>query len=107
MTATAQRRGVFISVDGPSGCGKTTLTSALTQRLRTLGHHVHQTAEPSTGPIGALARAMTDTSSGAVLACLYAADRYHHIDTEIAPRVRSTGCSAPARSGRAAARSRR
>lgn len=39
------------------------------------------------GAIGTLARAMTDRASGTVLACLYAADRYHHLATEIRPRL--------------------
>lgn len=87
MTATTEQRGLFIAIDGPSGVGKTTLTRALCDRLRALGHDVHRTAEPSTGPIGALARMLTDTASGAVLACLYAADRCHHLDEEINPRL--------------------
>lgn len=86
-TGQDHRRGLFVTIDGPSGVGKTTLAQHLTQRLRATGRTVHITAEPSTGPIGALARALTDTASGTVLACLYAADRYHHLDTEITPRL--------------------
>jgi dTMP kinase len=47
------------------------------------GEDVHVTAEPSNGPIGKLCRELTDTVTGYTLACLYAADRYHHITTEI------------------------
>jgi len=32
-----------------------------------------------------LARDLVPTASGATLACLFAADRYHHLDTEIRP----------------------
>jgi thymidylate kinase len=32
-------------------------------------------AKPSTGPIGALCRELTDTTTGYAVACLYAADR--------------------------------
>jgi dTMP kinase len=51
------------------------------------GETVHVTAEPSTGPIGALARELTETVTGHALACLYAADRYHHIETEIRHQI--------------------
>ncbi len=45
------------------------------------------TAEPSSGPIGELCRALTETVTGPALACLYAADRYHHLVTEIRPKL--------------------
>lgn len=81
------QRGLFISVDGPSGAGKSTIVQHLAQMLVAVGETVHVTAEPSTGPIGALARELTETVTGHVLACLYAADRYHHIETEIRSHV--------------------
>jgi ribose 1,5-bisphosphokinase PhnN len=81
------QRGLFISVDGPSGAGKSTVVQHLAQMLVGAGETVHVTAEPSTGPIGALARDLTETVTGHALACLYAADRYHHIDTEIRSHV--------------------
>jgi dTMP kinase len=80
-------RGLFISVDGPSGAGKSTIVQHLAQLLVATGETVHVTAEPSTGPIGALAREPTETVTGHALACLYAADRYHHIETEIRPKL--------------------
>lgn len=46
---------------------------------------MHVTAEPSGGPIGLLCRELTEIVTGHALACLYAADRYHHIETEIRP----------------------
>lgn len=81
------QRGLFISVDGPSGAGKSTVVHHLAQMLVGQGENVHVTAEPSTGPIGTLAREFTETVTSHALACLYAADRYHHIDTEIRPRI--------------------
>jgi dTMP kinase len=48
---------------------------------------VHTTSEPSHGPLGTLARHGTDTYSGYVLACLVAADRYHHLATDIRPNL--------------------
>jgi dTMP kinase len=78
-------RGLFISVDGPSGAGKSTIVRHLAQMLVAAGKNVHVTAEPSAGPMGTLCRELTDSVTGHALACLYAADRYHHIETEIRP----------------------
>jgi len=81
------RRGLFISIDGPSGAGKSTLVRHLAQLLVAAGEDVHITAEPSGGPIGVLARELTETVTGHALAALYAADRYHHVETEIRPQL--------------------
>ncbi len=80
-------RGVFVSVDGPSGAGKSTIVQHLAQLLVAGGEQVHVTAEPSSGPIGTLCRDLTETLTGHALACLYAADRYHHLETEIRPHL--------------------
>jgi dTMP kinase len=74
---------MFVSVDGPSGAGKSTIVRHLAQMLVAAGEDVHVTAEPSNGPIGDLCRELTETVTGHALACLYAADRYHHIEAEI------------------------
>ncbi|WP_462202755.1 dTMP kinase [Frankia sp. CcWB3] len=81
------RRGLFISVDGPSGAGKSTLVRHVAQLLVAEGEDIHLTLEPSTGPMGTLARQLTETVTGHALACLYAADRYHHLETEIRPQL--------------------
>jgi dTMP kinase len=80
-------RGIFVSVDGPSGAGKSTIVSHLAQMLVAAGEDVHVTAEPSAGPIGALCRELTESVTGHALACLYAADRYHHIQAEVRPHT--------------------
>jgi dTMP kinase len=80
-------RGTFVTIDGPSGAGKSTVVRHLAQMLVAIGKDVHVTAEPSSGPIGDLCRALTPTVTGHALACLYAADRYHHIEAEIRPLV--------------------
>lgn len=80
-------RGVFVSVDGPSGAGKSTIVHHLAQLLVGAGEDVHTTAEPSNGPIGLLCRELTETTTGHALACLYAADRYHHLETEVRPNT--------------------
>ncbi|MGR6924545.1 dTMP kinase [[Actinomadura] parvosata] len=81
------QRGLFISIDGPSGAGKSTIVAHLSQLLVADGEHVHTTAEPSNGVLGKIAREMTETVTGPALACLYAADRYHHLETEIKPHL--------------------
>lgn len=80
-------RGTFVSIDGPSGAGKSTVVRHLAQMLVATGADVHVTAEPSNGPIGDLCRALTESVTGHALACLYAADRYHHVETEIRPLI--------------------
>ncbi|MBI3685820.1 MAG: dTMP kinase [Actinobacteria bacterium] len=84
---SSHERGVFVSVDGPSGAGKSTIVRHLAQLLVANGEAVHVTAEPSSGPIGALCRALTETVTGYALACLYAADRYHHVEAEVRPHT--------------------
>jgi dTMP kinase len=81
--SSSQQRGLFVSVDGPSGAGKSTIVRHLAQLLVAAGESVHVTAEPSEGPIGKLCRELTESVTGHALACLYAADRYHHVATEI------------------------
>lgn len=87
MTMTPFSSGLFVSVDGPSGVGKSTTARALAELLRDDGRAVHLTCEPSEGAIGKLARELTETVRGEALACLYAADRYHHLTTEVVPNL--------------------
>lgn len=87
--SSEQSRSLFISVDGPSGAGKSTIVQHLAQLLVSEGQDVHVTAEPSDGPIGVLARELTETVTGYPLACLYAADRYYHSVAEIEPNLRA------------------
>lgn len=82
-----RKHGLFVSVDGPSGAGKTTIVDHLAQMLVAQGEDVHVTSEPSNGPIGKLASELTETVTSHALACLYAADRYHHVENEIKPLV--------------------
>src|SRR6266498_1265398 len=87
---TNRADGLLVSIDGPGGVGKSATIEHLAGLLDRAGLSVHRTAQPSTGPIGALARDLVPAASGATLACLFAADRYHHLDTEIRP-LRDSG----------------
>jgi dTMP kinase len=81
------RHGHLITLDGPGGAGKSTLARLLAARLDAAGVPVHATTEPSNGPAGLLARHSTAIFHGYALACLVAADRYHHLATEVCPAV--------------------
>ena len=86
MTTTGQR-GVLITLDGLGGAGKSTVIRRLQRHLIAQGYAVHSTTEPSRAELGNIARHSTDTYSGHALACLVAADRYHHLTTEIRPAL--------------------
>ena len=78
---------VFVTLDGPGGAGKSTTSEHLRRYLTAQGYTAHVTTEPSDGQLGRIARHSTHTYSGHALACLVAADRYHHLDTEIRPNL--------------------
>jgi dTMP kinase len=80
-------RGVFVTIDGPGGAGKSTTVQRLHRHLSANGYLVHATTEPSRAPLGQIARHHTDIYTGHALACLVAADRYHHLATEIRPEL--------------------
>ncbi|MEU7021561.1 dTMP kinase [Streptomyces sp. NPDC046203] len=81
--------GLFISLDGPSGVGKSTTVAELGRLLGDRGRGVHTTTEPSTSELGRFTRAEADHIHGRALACLVAANRYEHIETELAPRLKA------------------
>ncbi|MFI7049040.1 dTMP kinase [Streptosporangium sandarakinum] len=79
--------GFLVTLDGPSGVGKTTCSQRLCDILVRAGLPALRTTQPSTSPIGTLARTSTHTLHGLPLTCLVAADRYHHIATVIEPAL--------------------
>lgn len=76
------RRGAFIAFEGIDGSGKTTQVRRFAQKLRERQIPVRTTAEPTTGPIGAMIR---QSFSGRtefddrVIAALFVADRLDHL----------------------------
>jgi dTMP kinase len=94
----APRLGRFIVLEGLDGAGTTTQSRLLADRLRAEGRKVHLTAEPSSGPIGALIRQVLTGRIGggaggaegfdrSALALLFAADRKDHYHAEIATKL--------------------
>lgn len=81
------RRGLFVTLDGMGGAGKSSTTSELHRQLTSRGYDVYATTEPSPSQLGRLARDASDLYRGLSLACLVAADRYHHLTTEIQPEL--------------------
>ncbi|GAA3808904.1 dTMP kinase [Sphaerisporangium flaviroseum] len=81
--------GVLVALDGPGGAGKSSMTRQLFDALTGAGLPVLATTEPSRTELGELARHGTDTYRGLAYACLIAADRYHHLDSEITPALQA------------------
>ncbi|MET9252105.1 dTMP kinase [Streptomyces sp. NPDC003717] len=81
--------GTFVTVDGPSGVGKSTTVAQLGRLLADRGDRVCVTMEPSTSELGDFTRAKANHIRGRALACLVAANRYEHIDVELAPLLRT------------------
>ncbi|GGU84965.1 dTMP kinase [Lentzea flava] len=79
-------RGLLITLDGPKGAGKSTTARNVGRDLERRGLAVHVTTQPSRNQLGEIARSKTDTYRGLTLACLVAADRYHHLAHELRPR---------------------
>jgi dTMP kinase len=83
--------GLLIALEGIDGSGTTTQAERLVAWMRSAGHAVHATREPSTGPVGVELRAIlggahAPMDRGAV-ALLFAADRLDHLAREIEPAL--------------------
>ena len=81
----------FIVVEGIDGSGTTTITKMLVEYLRSKGHDVVETMEPTYENIGKLIRGYFDgaernISTGAE-AYLFSADRYDHVNNVIVPSL--------------------
>lgn len=90
------RQGHFIVLEGVDGAGTTTHSRRLCEALGK-AHAVHETREPTTGPVGSLlrqaltGRLVTPGQLGVrapawnTLALMFAADRLDHLEVEILP----------------------
>jgi dTMP kinase len=80
--------GLLVTIDGPNGSGKTSIAREIAQVLGASGQLVLSTQQPSSSPVGTMARTSEATLTGRALACLVAADRHHQLATEILPALR-------------------
>lgn len=81
---------MFIVLEGIDGSGTTTQLARVAAALRAKGRRVHETAEPSGGPIGRLVRQAlrgAERLDPEALALLFAADRVDHLAREIEPAL--------------------
>lgn len=79
--------GTYIVLEGPDGGGSTTHARLLCETLENDGFNVVQTAEPTTGPIGAVIRAELRGKGipPDALQMLYSADRAWHMAKVVRP----------------------
>jgi dTMP kinase len=79
-----------VALEGLDGAGTTTQCALVAAALRQRGLSVHETAEPTNGPIGQVVRRVlggTLPFQPAVLALLFAADRLDHLQREVWPAL--------------------
>lgn len=79
------KKGRFIAFEGIDGSGKSTQIQLLKERILQEGITCYDTFEPSTGPIGVMARQFLSgrmKADNKVLMALFAADRLDHILNE-------------------------
>lgn len=77
-----QNKGLFIALEGIDGSGKSTQVKLLAQYLKSKGHKVYTTFEPTDSPIGKIIRDIFNhkmEGDQKVIAALFAADRLNHL----------------------------
>ncbi|MFP2961849.1 dTMP kinase [Myxococcus sp. 1LA] len=89
MASTETRQGVLVAIEGIDGAGKTTQAGRLEAALRSGGHRVVSTKEPTNGPWGRKLResATSGRMSPAEELGLFIRDRKEHVETLIQPSL--------------------
>ncbi|MFG0262700.1 MAG: dTMP kinase [Novipirellula sp. JB048] len=89
VPAAPTARGVFIVIDGIDGAGKSTQVDRLCRWLRSQGHQVTQSREPTDGRWGKMIRASATTGrlSAADELNAFIEDRREHVATLIQPAL--------------------
>lgn len=80
---------MFVTIEGPNGAGKTTIIDGIIALLSNEGLETVRTKEPTNSELGKFFKKAEELYSGNCLACLAAADRYFHLESEIIPAVKS------------------
>lgn len=82
---------LFIAFEGGEGSGKSSQIARLADALRADGHQVFATHEPGATSVGKAIRELVLESDERITprseALLFAADRAHHVETELRPRL--------------------
>lgn len=84
--------GFFLCIDGLDGCGKSTHIKLLAKWLRSFGHKVVVTDEPTDGSIGRIIKRVLKGGPKLPVtteALLFAADRLQHIAGVIEPALKA------------------
>lgn len=79
--------GKLIAIDGPNGAGKTTIIQELKKELERREIEACFTKEPTENELGCFVRKYAEKCDGISVACMVAADRYHHLKDEIVPQL--------------------
>ena len=85
-------RGKFIVFEGLDGSGQSTQIALLEEYLRTRKKKVHITTEPTNNIVGGMIRGILTGQwklSNTGMQLLYAADRAHHLESEILPTLKA------------------
>lgn len=88
---TKNKQGKFITFEGLDGSGASTQISLLVKRLQQDGYKAFSTKEPTNNIIGGLIRGVltkTWQTSSEGIQLLFAADRAHHLYSEIIPALK-------------------
>lgn len=81
-------KGILIAIEGIDGAGKTTQSKALVKWLKKNGYAAKYTSEPTSFAIGKLLSRLASTTSPALEALLFAADRLEHVRRVIEPSLK-------------------
>lgn len=81
-------KGILIAIEGIDGAGKTTQSKALVKWLKKNGYEAKYTSEPTSFAIGKLLSRLASTTSPALEALLFAADRLEHVRRVIEPSLK-------------------
>ena len=76
------RKNLFIALEGIDGSGKSTQVKLLSDHLKSAGHKVYATFEPTDSPIGSVIRNIFKhiiEADHRTIAALFAADRLDHL----------------------------